>query len=444
MLKNYFKLAIKVLGRRKFFTFISLFGISFTLMILMVTAAFLDSELGDAAPLSDKDKMVMLNQLTMKKMEKDTIPQVDSTMIDGQMRYDTTYTYDNRAASISTSSLSLPFLENQLGEVDGAVQRTYFVTFANFDVFINNKKLALDAIYTDASYWQVFDFKLLEGRTYLPRAVENQEQVIVITNKTARSYFGREKEVVGELISLEGKEYEVLGVVEAPKRSFDNVQADVYLPYTNMNNKQLASESFQGPFKVVYLADSPKNRERIKGDIARKAQTISLPNPEQFNTMEIWPMTFAEAYAQGIMYKNDPRKSYSIVFTGVAILLLLFLLLPTLNLVNVNISRILERASEIGVRKAFGAHSGNILFQFVFENIILTFIGGLLGFLLALVLISVINESNALGEVVLRFNGMVFLYSLVIILVFGIISGIIPAWRMSKLQIANALKQNQL
>ncbi|HKK77567.1 MAG TPA: ABC transporter permease [Saprospiraceae bacterium] len=444
MLKNYFKLAIKVLARRKFFTFISLFGISFTLMILMVTTAFLDNELGDAPPLTEKDKMVLLNRVTMKKMEKDTIPQVDSTMIDGQMRYDTTYTYDNRASSISTSSASLPFLEDQIGEVDGAVLQTYFVTMANFDVFINNKKLALDAIYSDAAYWQVFDFKLLEGRTYLPTAVKNQEQVVVITDKTARAYFGREKEVLGEFMNLEGKDYEVVGVVKAPTRSFDDVQADLYLPYTNMAGNMLASESFLGPFKAVFLAESSQNRDRIKSAIKRKAELISMPKPEEYNQLELWPMTFAEAYAKGVKYEEDPRKSYNIVFGAIVGLLLLFVLLPTLNLVNVNTSRILERASEIGVRKAFGANSGNILFQFVFENIILTFIGGVLGFLLALVLIMVINDSQALGEVVLQFNLSVFLYSLLIILVFGILSGIIPAWRMSKLQIANALKQNQL
>lgn len=444
MLKNYFKLAIKVLGRRKFFTFISLFGISFTLMILMVTAAFLNNELGDGRPLSEKDEMIMLNRLTMKKIETDTIPQVDSTMLDGQMRYDTTYTYSDRNSSTSISSLSFPFLDKYMQGIDGVERQTVFATDVNFDVFINNNKLSLEAIYTDASYWQVFDFKLLEGRTYLPTAVKNQEQVMVITDKTARSYFGKEEGVIGEYLALDGKNYEVIGVIETPRRRFSGVVADVYLPYTNMSSRDLSTESYHGAFRAVFLATRPQTRDRIKADIIRKTALIPLPNPEEYNFLEVAPMNYGEAYAVGVFFRQDPQKSHQLVFGAIFGLLILFVLLPTLNLVNVNISRILERASEIGVRKAFGAHSGNILFQFIFENIILTFLGGIVGYILALILISIINGSNVLGEVKLQFDGMVFLYSLLIILTFGVISGLIPAWRMSKLQIANALKQNQL
>ena len=59
------------------------------------------------------------------------------------------------------------------------------------------------------------------------------------------------------------------------------------------------------------------------------------------------------------------------------------MLLPTVNLVNINLSRILDRASEIGVRKAFGASSRTLVGQFVVENLVLTLIGGAIGLLLA-------------------------------------------------------------
>ena len=59
---------------------------------------------------------------------------------------------------------------------------------------------------------------------------------------------------------------------------------------------------------------------------------------------------------------------------------LLFITLPTMNLVSINLSRIMERASEIGVRKAFGASSRTLVGQFVMENVVLTVIGGAIGF----------------------------------------------------------------
>ena len=63
MLKNYFKIAIAVLRRRKFFTFISLFGISFTLTILLVLTSFLDKVVGDSYPDRKRDRSLYVTHL---------------------------------------------------------------------------------------------------------------------------------------------------------------------------------------------------------------------------------------------------------------------------------------------------------------------------------------------------------------------------------------------
>ena len=73
--------------------------------------------------------------------------------------------------------------------------------------------------------------------------------------------------------------------------------------------------------------------------------------------------------------------------------------LPAINLINLNLSRILERASEIGVRRAFGARRGTLLGQFLVENIVLTFVGGILGlFFSALVLEAASISAAATGQ----------------------------------------------
>src|ERR1700712_4122936 len=64
MLKNYFKIAIAVLRRRKFFTFISLFGISFTLTILLVLTAFIDKVVGDNYPDKKRDRSLYVSRLS--------------------------------------------------------------------------------------------------------------------------------------------------------------------------------------------------------------------------------------------------------------------------------------------------------------------------------------------------------------------------------------------
>jgi putative ABC transport system permease protein len=120
--------------------------------------------------------------------------------------------------------------------------------------------------------------------------------------------------------------------------------------------------------------------------------------------------------------------------------MLLFMLLPTLNLVNINLSRILDRASEIGVRKAFGASSRTLVGQFVVEYLVLTLLGALLGLLLAVPVLAALNESGLLPYARLGLNFRVFLYGLALAVFFGVLSGVYPAWRMSKLHPVQALR----
>jgi putative ABC transport system permease protein len=108
--------------------------------------------------------------------------------------------------------------------------------------------------------------------------------------------------------------------------------------------------------------------------------------------------------------------------------------------VNVNVSRILERASEIGVRKAFGAPSKALLWQFIIENIFITMIGGVFALGLSYLVIHLINSAGWIAYADLTINMPVFIISIGVCLLFGLLSGVLPAFRMSKLKIVEALK----
>ena len=116
------------------------------------------------------------------------------------------------------------------------------------------------------------------------------------------------------------------------------------------------------------------------------------------------------------------------------------MLLPALNLININVSRTLERSSEIGVRKAFGATTGRLIGQFLVENIFLTLLGGVLGLGLTAGALALLNYSRFFAYSNYALNGRVFGAALALVLVFGLLSGAYPAYKLSRLQAVQALK----
>lgn len=442
MLKNYLKLAIKVLGRRKFYTFVSLFGISFTLMVLMVIMSFLDNLLGANKPMTELDRMVFVDRLEMKTMYYDTIYTIDSSMVGGEMTYDTTG-FDTQDAGRSQSSGSVGFkvFDQYLTEEEIDNLETYTYMFDRpFDVFTDGRKYQMDGLYTTASYWDVFDFDFLEGRPYNISEEEGAASVMVISDRIAREYFGTDKDIVGRTIPLSGRQFEIVGLVAHTRQAGNSfTQSEVYLPVTTADAQVIGNENMGGPFRAAYLAPSADQRDALQDALDFAGKELPIPPDVDFEDIRIYAFNGTEKVAHSIFYDDDISKSlfqFKLVVFG---LLGFFILIPVLNLINLNLSRMIERSSEIGVRKSFGADSRHILFQFLFENVIITFIGGAIGMILAFAVIQFINQSEVLPDATLGFNWRVFLYSFLVCLLFGLLSGLLPAWRMSRLHIVKGL-----
>jgi putative ABC transport system permease protein len=185
----------------------------------------------------------------------------------------------------------------------------------------------------------------------------------------------------------------------------------------------------------------PEIRETFNARLAGISRS-EFPTPEVYEALVAPFETKFQALARSggpLAYRTSPEPQGWRVVMAFGTLALLFVLLPTVNLVNINVSRIMERASEIGIRKAFGASSRTLVGQFVVENIMLTMAGGLIGLLLAVFVLRAINTSGIIPYAQLTVNGRVFLYGLALAAIFGVISGVYPAWRMSRLHPADAL-----
>jgi len=197
-------------------------------------------------------------------------------------------------------------------------------------------------------------------------------------------------------------------------------------------------------FNGIVLARSTSDFPAIRREFNRRLESFHFEDPKSFNRVITGLDTSFEAAARNIVGNQVERDRAAILRTVLAIMALLFVLLPTMNLVSINLSRIMERASEIGVRKAFGASSRTLITQFVVENIVLTAIGGAIGFVLSIIGIRAISAMELLPYFELDVNLRIFGYGMLLAVAFGIFSGVYPAWRMSRMHPVNALRGGAL
>ena len=194
---------------------------------------------------------------------------------------------------------------------------------------------------------------------------------------------------------------------------------------------------------ALFLADSPVGRDRIKAGLKEIADGLEPPpdDPEK-NRFHIEGLTFTEEIASNYYGDTGVNRdsAYGKFFGPVLVLLAMLVLLPAINLANVNLSRVFERAPEIAVRKSFGATDGDILRQFLVETLVITVIGGAIGVLLSFGVIALANAREWFDGVRLAFTPEVALYTLGIILVFGLITGLAPAYRLAQTRIATSLR----
>src|SRR5688500_9142697 len=180
MLANYFKIAIAVLKRRKFFTFISLFGISLTLTILILMAAFFDHLFSAGYPDTKRDRSLYI-------IDKLILQREDGGSMNGPPSF---YFLEHYVSKLETPSKV---------SISSAFRQTYS--------YVNNSKISIIYKYTNDQYWEVLEYEFLEGKPYSKQQIDNGERVAVISEVARDKYFGSEHQVVGKFIEADNVQY---------------------------------------------------------------------------------------------------------------------------------------------------------------------------------------------------------------------------------------------
>ena len=283
------------------------------------------------------------------------------------------------------------------------------------------------AIATDASYFEIKRFGITNGRAFAPQEVATGAQVIVIGVEVANYYF-KGLDPVGRELRIAGQPYVVIGVIEEQGSVFGfSMDRMTIAPYSSPLARSIRPRgdigriTVQAPNREILVDGMEQVRESLRG-------FRGLGPGEADN--------FALETSDAALSFFDELKGKMILF-GTA-LPAIGLVVGALVIMNIMLVAVSERTREIGVRKALGARRRDILSQFLVEAATLSVVGAAIGAGLGIGLAQLIAALTPVPASVAPWS---IVLALVVGAGVGIIAGIYPASRASRLDPIAALRQ---
>jgi len=288
------------------------------------------------------------------------------------------------------------------------------------------------------NYPNVYDIRSLkqgQGRFYNMEDQVQRAHVAVIGSEAKEKLFSG-RNALGEHIRLDGISFEVVGVLTAKmQEGNDDINRVVYVPFTTMSD--LKSTHY---LDTIWFNFQTPEYQKIEPAV----RTI-LAGQHKFNE--------TDREAVRVFNLMNQLHQFEIITLGLKILMgfigTLTLGIGGVGLMNIMLVSVTQRTREIGVQKALGARRRYILMQFLAEALTITFIGGVLGVILAygvalsvgrLTLYSAFAKNGEAGDIRLLIAPGTLIASTMILGAVGLISGMIPAFRASRLNPIEALR----
>ena len=298
---------------------------------------------------------------------------------------------------------------------------------------------------TDPAFFRVYAFRFLEGNPFTESDLQSGIRTAVITDDLARRLFGTTEGVVGREFSLSYIHYRVCGVVKGGSYLTPQSYAQVYLPYSvNEGYRESDADQFPylGSFSLTFLVKDDAQARALQAEVKDVTRRLNLEHKGQWE-MNLWEQPMPHALS---VFQSSPQREFNfwakVRYFG--LMLLVLLLVPALNLSGMIASRMESRLAEMGVRKSFGAGRGKLLGQVMWENLLLTLLGGVLGLVIAWLALyagrewlffllddfvdTVPEGANAYVSGEMLFAPLVFLCAFVLCILLNMLSALLPAW----------------
>lgn len=284
---------------------------------------------------------------------------------------------------------------------------------------------------SDASRFEIDKAVIDYGRPYSKEEDKSLSQVAVLGSVIAEDLF-EGVDPLGKMIRIGNYNFEVVGVYEPRgSASFMNEDEQIFIPITTLQKKILGIDYLF--YAVIELEDKSKDNVTSLdiADVLRRNHYISDPTKDDFKvtTQEENLATF-DVILKAITFLLIAIASISLIVGGVGVM-------------NIMYVAVTERIGEVGLKKALGARNKDILYEFLFEAIILTSIGGIVGIiggsLLSFIVSEIAQSFGLTWKFIIPISGVFIAVS--VSTVIGVVFGVFPARNAAKLNPIEALNK---
>lgn len=423
MLRIYIKQAWNLLKENPLVSGLSIAGTALAITAVMMIILVIQVRLAEYAPETARGRMLYVNatRVSMKKNE--------GNRNNGGM--------GKRVVRELFYSLKTP------QEVSGYARSTVSISSVAKRTFTKYR-----ATYTDERLWKIYDYTFLNGTSFTYEDNESGLRKAVISEEVARRLFGK-TEARGERLLINRTEYTVCGVVKDVPRTARFAYSDVWVPYNSSAAMETTSNVYEGlvgPFSVLMLAHTTADFAAIREEVKQATQQMNANTSEYSVSFFSGPMSNMDmVVSNNSGFVNEVP--YSKWFLQQGSFAFFLLLLPALNMIGITLTNFRKRRAEIGVRKAFGATTGNVFRQVIHENLIITFMGGVLGLPLSIGVLlltrNIFFPSGTEFNTEMLIRPETFLLTLLLIFLLNLLCAGIPAWRAGKYNIVKSLNNQE-
>ncbi|MBS4213195.1 ABC transporter permease [Neobacillus rhizophilus] len=274
-----------------------------------------------------------------------------------------------------------------------------------------------------AEYFSARKIRVQEGRAFYAADNDGLNRVVMIDTVARKKFFKESENPIGEIIDLNGNPYKVVGVYESPIpeqfRNKDN--GEMMMP------RAVISMMF-GNREIEQLSVIASDPEKVS--VTGRLAAETLTEKKGLEDGKYTTNSFED-------YEKELNKMISLLTLLIGSIAGISLLVGGIGVMNIMLVSVTERTREIGLRKAIGATRRKILLQFLIEAITLTSLGGLIGMGLAAIGTIIVSK---LSPITATMSPLIVLIGISFSAFIGIIFGILPANKASKLSPIDALR----